>query len=399
MSETKGKVVNPNRRNKWIGLFLLITPFVGLFLVLAAFAVASFVGASRSMGDTRYSAENFAAGSSTDLSTAVGSIINVVLGLLGIFFVVWLIIGVPLGILYLCKKVIVEGEEYDTRSGNGDASIVPPEVKRWSWGAFGLSIFWGLYHRVWFSLLGLIPLVGIGVMIYLGIKGNELAWRRNRWKSVEDFHRSQLKWGIAGVIVFVITTILPLLSEIAGWPKDVAQKDPQSQTSSILTSIDLFRDTQSHAKWVDYTSVDAGFKTSFPNVSPRSSVQQESDSDYLYTTHTYSSDTDDTTYFVFVDDSTNPAINEKNRGFQIIDFLETRLGSIASAPDAKLIHSEQTTFLGKTAILYRILIADEYLDGIIFMHESRLYIITIDYFSSVTPSPGLKEFADHFELL
>jgi uncharacterized BrkB/YihY/UPF0761 family membrane protein len=108
-------------------------------------------------------------------------------------------------------------------SGQGSSSPVPPEISgNWNWGGFLLNWIWGIGNKVWIALLALvagvlgvfIPFVGIlalGVSIYLGIKGNDLAWQARPWNSIEHFKEVQRKWTIAGVIVIVLLLILGLV--------------------------------------------------------------------------------------------------------------------------------------------------------------------------------------------
>jgi hypothetical protein len=85
-----------------------------------------------------------------------------------------------------------------TRNG-----VVPPGVKRWNWAAFLMPAVWGLFSGVPFTALlfgaallpspfGQIILLGSGV--FLGFKGNELAWRGKKWRSVEHFNAFQKTW-------------------------------------------------------------------------------------------------------------------------------------------------------------------------------------------------------------
>ncbi|MAF13494.1 MAG: hypothetical protein CMI53_01200 [Parcubacteria group bacterium] len=74
---------------------------------------------------------------SNEIGSGVLSIINVLLGFIGIFCSIGIIIGIPLGIILLNKKVLVSGT-FDDRSGNGKNSTVPEEIKGWNWGAAGL---------------------------------------------------------------------------------------------------------------------------------------------------------------------------------------------------------------------------------------------------------------------
>lgn len=85
----------------------------------------------------------------------------------------------------------------ENNSGTG-SDIIPDGVKGWSWGGFLFTIIWGLSHRVWISLLMLVPYIGFLVSIYLGVKGRELAWKNKRWESVAEFNRIQRLWSIWG---------------------------------------------------------------------------------------------------------------------------------------------------------------------------------------------------------
>jgi hypothetical protein len=134
----------------------------------------------------------------------VAQIINVILGLLGVVCVVGIIIGIPMGILFIGKKELVDGAKYDERSGKKEASVVPDEIKGWNWGAAGLTWVWGVYHGVFISLLAFIPLVNIIMFIVLGMKGSEWAWKARKWESVEIFVSSQKKWKPFGILFFVL---------------------------------------------------------------------------------------------------------------------------------------------------------------------------------------------------
>lgn len=178
------------QRNKKIGLFLLIGPFVGLIAILIIYTIVAFVINS--------------SGTGAETSLVIARIINVILGLLGIICVVGIIVGIPLSILFLGKKELVKGAKYDERSGKKEASVTPEEIRGWSWGAAGLTWIWGIYHGVWISLLTFIPLVNIVMIIVLGIKGNEWAWRARKWESVEKFVSSQKKWKPWGIVFFAL---------------------------------------------------------------------------------------------------------------------------------------------------------------------------------------------------
>lgn len=187
-------------RNKKIGLFLLIGPFVGLIAVLMIYAIVAFT-------------INSIAGAGAESPSIAANIIKVVLGLLGIICIIGILVGIPLGIVFLNKKELIEGANYDERSGKKDASVVPEEIKGWNWGAAGLTWIWGVYHGVWISLLAFIPFVNIIMVIVLGIKGSEWAWSARQWGSVEEFVSSQKKWKPWGIVFFALM-ILGLISSI-----------------------------------------------------------------------------------------------------------------------------------------------------------------------------------------
>ena len=96
-------------------------------------------------------------------------------------------------------------------SGQGKNAVLPPEIKGWAWGAFLIPIFWGIGNRVWIALLCFVPYVGFVMVIVLGIKGNEWAWRSKKWDSVEHFRRTQKTWEKWGWILTIFVFLLPIL--------------------------------------------------------------------------------------------------------------------------------------------------------------------------------------------
>ena len=106
----------------------------------------------------------------------------------------------------------------ENTSGQGKQALIPEEIRGWNWGAFLLGWLWGLFNGTYIAFLSLIPCAGIIMVIILGVKGNEWAWRNKQWDNIEHFIRAQGKWAIAGwifygiVILGIITAIImPLL--------------------------------------------------------------------------------------------------------------------------------------------------------------------------------------------
>ena len=103
---------------------------------------------------------------------------------------------------------IFSGVQY----GNGqieESDELPQCVGKWNWGALFLTWIWGLSHRVWISLLSLIPFVRLVMCFVLAIYGSEWAWEKEKDSTTpEEFDKSQHIWGICGVLLFVFTTLL-----------------------------------------------------------------------------------------------------------------------------------------------------------------------------------------------
>ena len=91
------------------------------------------------------------------------------------------------------------------------SSSIPPEIEGWNWGAFLAGAFWSIGNRVWIGLLCFIPYVGFAVSVYLGFKGNELAWKNGKWESIEQFKSTQKSWAIAGLIVAILSLLLGIV--------------------------------------------------------------------------------------------------------------------------------------------------------------------------------------------
>ena len=95
------------------------------------------------------------------------------------------------------------GGVMENTSGQGIATIMPPELDRWNWGAFLLNWIWGIGNNTFIALLMFVPGVNIVMLFVLGVKGSAWAWRNKRWEDVDHFKRVQRKWAIWGVLVWV----------------------------------------------------------------------------------------------------------------------------------------------------------------------------------------------------
>ena len=105
-------------------------------------------------------------------------------------------------------------------SGNDPALL--EQVTGWNWGAFFLNWIWAFAHRLpgWaivILVVGFIPYVGIvnlGLAIYLGVKGSELAWERRPFRDLEDFQACQRVWRNWGIGVFVAGIVITVVAAV-----------------------------------------------------------------------------------------------------------------------------------------------------------------------------------------
>jgi len=102
-------------------------------------------------------------------------------------------------------------------SGMGSKAPLPPGLGEWNWGGFLLTWIWGIGNNVWIALValaGIIPYVGwvisIGMAIVLGVHGNEWAWQKKSWDSIEHFRKTQrtwIKWGVGMLVLQLLLMI------------------------------------------------------------------------------------------------------------------------------------------------------------------------------------------------
>jgi len=104
----------------------------------------------------------------------------------------------------------------ENTTAQGTSAAVPPEIKKWNWGAFFLNWIWGLGNKTYIALLCFIPFVNIVMIFVLGAKGSEWAWRNKQWDSVEHFRSVQKKWAWWGFGLFLLGILITILSAITG---------------------------------------------------------------------------------------------------------------------------------------------------------------------------------------
>lgn len=97
----------------------------------------------------------------------------------------------------------------------------PSILDTWNWGAFTLSWIWGVCNGIYWPLCmivcNFIPYFGVlcslSICVYLGFKGNKMAWTNARQKEITaySFERTQATWNILGLILFIISVLLAVI--------------------------------------------------------------------------------------------------------------------------------------------------------------------------------------------
>ena len=115
-------------------------------------------------------------------------------------------------------------EEPETNTSGMKRGEVPRDIKRWNWAAFLMAPIWGIfsgvpiaalmfavYLPVFPSTLRIMTLMGAS--LFLGFRGNELAWRGKKWRSVKHFKSVQQRWvvwsiglNLAGLVLLILLT-------------------------------------------------------------------------------------------------------------------------------------------------------------------------------------------------
>jgi len=102
----------------------------------------------------------------------------------------------------------------ENTSGQGVASVVPPEIRSWNWGAFLMNWIWSIGMHTWIGLFAVVPYVGWIMAIILGVKGNEWAWQNRKWESVDQFKRVQRTWAYVALWIIVLIFGIAFLTAV-----------------------------------------------------------------------------------------------------------------------------------------------------------------------------------------
>lgn len=117
--------------------------------------------------------------------------------------------------------------DHGNESGMGDrCRFVTNKIKNgWNWGAFLLSVPWGLANHVYLALLCSLPIIGLIMPFYLGEHGNELAWKHKYWENEEHFKRVQRGWAIAALVLLCLAVAILITAMIAAKNENTAAEE------------------------------------------------------------------------------------------------------------------------------------------------------------------------------
>ncbi len=193
---TTKEISKKYKRGAW---WALLAPVIILILATSLWGIVAIVNTTIE-------------GSSDSGLSVFSTVLSVIMPLVIAASIILLLPGILFSIRRFKKSKRILVRDFDERSGRGDESTVPEEIKGWSWGAFGLNWIWGISHGLWISLLCFIPLVNIVFIFFLGAKGRAWAWKKEKWESVASFKKYEKPWNVLGVIFFIISMLGLILS-------------------------------------------------------------------------------------------------------------------------------------------------------------------------------------------
>ena len=96
-----------------------------------------------------------------------------------------------------------------------------------TWLAFNCNFWFALIFIAILMFISSIPVINllmlpgmIALMIYFGLKGNEIAWKTRPYRDLEHFNKNQKIWSIAGLIsfgLFLILILIPIILFSSGF--------------------------------------------------------------------------------------------------------------------------------------------------------------------------------------
>ena len=273
---------------------------------------------------------------------------------------------------------------FENTSGAGNAAVVPRAVKRWNWGAFFLTPIWALANSVWIGLLGFVPVVNLIMSVVLGVKGNEMAWRKKRWPSVENFLQTQRTWAGASAAILAGTVVLGIIYSFVGYESTL----PTPGYGTTTTAIADYADGRGGVKAGDVY----GFSATFPSTPRHQAIKQQA-GDFELPIDLLTSEYSESAFQVGVVSYPDAVDVSDPRGL----LRAAANGSAAAIDEGKVVRYSDTTVDGDPA-------AGVLISGANGVYARQRYVLhghtlfTIQVVSSSENPPGFGRFVSSFDV-
>lgn len=84
--------------------------------------------------------------------------------------------------------------------------------RKWNWAAFTNPIFFAIGNKSYLGLLNLIPIFNLVWCFIYGAKAEAWTWETGLYEDDKTFRASMDSWNRAGLVFFIITIALTILS-------------------------------------------------------------------------------------------------------------------------------------------------------------------------------------------
>ena len=96
---------------------------------------------------------------------------------------------------------------------------LPKELQKFNFAAFFFTFVWSCAHKCYWPLIILIPFLGLVflpvIAVYLGFKGNQIAWENFDGTDIEKFKKEEQKWNIYTWIACIVVVLLALFINLS----------------------------------------------------------------------------------------------------------------------------------------------------------------------------------------
>lgn len=180
---------------------------------------------------------------------------------------IFVFLAAVLGLVFLYRGRVPQVVNA-TGSGLGEKSRKLEKYRRWNWAAFWSPVSWGLFHREYIGILGLVPIVRYVASVYLALQGYRIAWENVQWNSEKDYLSYQRAWGgLVSIWVIAVTTVSFLMGLSMSNQRVVnvyAEKLASPSMTSLIDPFQISTSTILTPALRQYASPDGSFNLKFP---------------------------------------------------------------------------------------------------------------------------------------